>query len=477
MNSRQSVALLVAFAFLFGSCGDNDKSADTDGSAVTAEVQEPPRDAVADVLAQADSDADADAIEDLVEPPDIVDDDEYTPVGCLGEVECKYNGKAERRCILGPDGMWGWDKVMECPGAQLCVAGVGCTCDLGGCDEDPGECGETVLEPCQIWTCVKNCCEIDLIPPPDCCTSGADCRDCVSLDTGQGSYCPDEIPEGAVADSCTADICEEGHCLHLEGHDDGDDCTVDSCDPETGLYSHIFVPGCGSAPCWGATEEAADGLCFDNDLCTLDYCDFGDTFEPWEGEEDPGFDPFCFEAHPEWPDCNPKPSNVYYCVNLDKVEAGLCDDFDKCTVDFCDADLGCQHECDWDSQECYVGCLDAECFDDDPCTDEYVSADFLFCVYPKTDCADGDPCTLDLCDPMTGCYNEEDPDADETWCDGTACLTNDPDECDDGDECTDDFCDLPPGEEFGICEHTDVVCDDGDPETEEVCVDGVCVAV
>ena len=474
MNSRISVVLLVAFAFLFCSCGDDDKSADADGP-VSAEVRTPLPDVLADLPVRADTLADAEAIEELVEPPDTIDDEmKYTPLDCQGEVECKYNGKAERRCVEGPDGTWGWSKVMECPGGQLCVEGVGCTCDLGGCDgeEALGNCGGLELDSCQFWTCDDSCCKAASIAAPDCCLTGLDCRDCFfPEEDGERFPCPGEVPEGAVPDLCTQDFCLSHECSHADiSCDDGSDMTIDSCAPATGDCSSTPDPLLIMLPCWGATEEDAHGPCFDNDLCTLDVCDFGDEFIPYTDPETPDFDPECTENHPDWPDCNPKPENVYYCKNVDKVEAGLCDDMDICTVDTCDEDVGCEHDFDFDSGDCWCD-DDADCADGDLCTDEYCDLALQVCTYPQIDCNDGDYCTEDCCDPAVGCVYCGD------LCPTLYCFTDDPSECDDDDECTDDFCDFKPGDEFGECKFFEKLCDDGDPETEEACMDGVCVVV
>jgi len=69
------------------------------------------------------------------------------------------------------------------------------------------------------------------------------------------------------------------------------------------------------------------------------------------------------------------------------------------------------------------------------------------------DCDDSDPCTVDMCDPQTGCQN-------------TAI------NCDDGNACTADTCDPASG-----CQNTPdegAACDDGNPCTNATCQDGSC---
>ena len=469
MSPRHLAVLLL---FIFGSpiagCGNDNGSGDADAPSAAT-------DGLAPLDARSDTSAASDAkTEELPGPqPDTMSDEAGSgePVCQPDQIECKYQNKAMRWCGQDADGNWVWSKVTECPGAQVCVEGVGCTCDLGGCDgeEDLGGCGGMELPACHVWSCIDNCCALEPVAPPDCCVVGIDCQDCFYPDGDEERFpCPDGPPEGAVLDPCTLDICIANECSHADKIcDDGNSVTRDSCDISTGDCMHEAEPY--EYICYGATQEDAQGKCFDSNLCTLDSCDFGDEFEPWDSPGDPEFDPTCDEEHPDWPDCSPKPPNVYSCLSLPRN----CDDYDKCTVDSCDPESGCLHEFNWDSLTC-MDCIENDhCADGDVCTEEYCDWEFDICVYPQKDCNDSDPCTIDTCLPGEGCHHEWDP-----WCpEGDPCLTDDPSECDDGDACTTDFCDFPAGAEYGICKHLEMVCDDGDPETEEACVDGVCVVV
>ena len=110
-----------------------------------------------------------------------------------------------------------------------------------------------------------------------------------------------------------------------------------------------------------------------------------------------------------------------------------CDDGDPCTVDTCDPASGCVH-------------TPVDCDDGDPCTVDTCDP-ISGCVHTPIDCDDGDPCTVDTCDPVTG-----------------GCVHT-PVDCDDGDSCTVDTCDPA----TGGCVHTPVDCDDGDPNTVDTC--------
>ena len=488
MFCRQlALVSLFVCAHLLASCGNDGPEGDDIWTApvdvksslldMTMDVRVATEDV--DVWIPLDTDMDNRAVElpdsrDAELPPE-------HPTCEAGDVKCKYNNKAELWCVEGPNGLWHWDEPKQCADSLECKEGAGCTCEFGSCDgtEALSECGGKTLGSCETWTCSDNCCQVELLPPPSCCNTGSDCQDCLYPDDNDERFpCPGEIPEGAQPDLCTQDICGFNECSYADKIcDDGDILTLDSCDPETG--SCLNMPDPYQAPnyyCWGATMEEAQGKCFDNDLCTLEHCDFGDEFEPYVGNDLPDFDPFCSEDHPDWPNCVPKPSNIYLCKSEDKVTAGACDDFDPCTIDSCDSATGCTHGFDFDSAACWCD-EDADCEDENACTVEYCNLVWDVCVYPQLDCFDTNPCTDDTCSPDEGCTIEPDP-----WCDGSCegssiCLTDDPDQCDDANACTIDFCEFEPNIEFGCCKSIEMVCDDGVPETEEICVDGACVEV
>ncbi|MFA7693532.1 MAG: hypothetical protein WCX86_11610, partial [Candidatus Hydrogenedentales bacterium] len=82
------------------------------------------------------------------------------------------------------------------------------------------------------------------------------------------------------------------------------------------------------------------------------------------------------------------------------------------------------------------------------------------------DCDDGFECTIDSCDPATGCEHAPDDSIcnDKNPCNGVetcdpelGCVPGEPLDCDDGNVCTEDGCNPAVG-----CVHTNVICDDGD---------------
>jgi hypothetical protein len=130
---------------------------------------------------------------------------------------------------------------------------------------------------------------------------------------------------------------------------------------------------------------------------------------------------------------------------------------------FCGGDFGggeiveCQINEDCDDENVCNGeesCVANECVDGAPLTCDDGNACTLNscdpvsgCEYPPDSCDDADACTIDSCDVVSGCSYA-------------------PMDCDDAVDCTIDTCDAVSG-----CENTpdDAFCEDGDPGTNNVC--------
>jgi hypothetical protein len=218
----------------------------------------------------------------------------------------------------------------------------------------------------------------------------------------QGGECqererPNTVPCGNVHLCYEGDYCQAGQCRPgpIPKCEDGNPCTIDQCDDETGACS--FELRRDLTPC------------DDDDICTLETVCRG-------GE------------------CQGRPR---------------CDDGDPCTANICDATTG----------DCQFRPLDdgAECDDGDPCTVATVCAEGL-CIGEPKPCESENPCTLGSCVAETG-ECEFAPVEDGTVCDDlerctteTSCLEgecvgipidgccHDDDDCDDGDPCTESFC-------------------------------------
>lgn len=216
---------------------------------------------------------------------------------------------------------------------------------------------------------------------------------------------------------CTLEAeCKAGVCIPkaLKSCDDGNPCSSDHCDPETGECLHDNISGiwCDDGnPCTisdhceaGICVSSESEYCDDQNPCTEDYC------ETLVG---------CVNLPLENKPCNDKNP----CTENDHCSAGTCvggneiscDDQNPCTDDFCDEKKGCLHipkdgSCE-DGDICTVGdkCLDGKC----------VSGNRkIGCCIQDFDCDDNDICTLEYCDLSNNlCIWEGEPDGD----DGVGC--------------------------------------------------------
>ena len=333
-----------------------------------------------------------------------------------------------------------WSAVVLCTVVNGTV-----TCDgtgqplIAGCtteDADLAEC-ETVCagaddqNPCTIDAC--NCtlasCDPQTVLTHTPVASGTSCSD--------GNVCNgSEICNGAG-------ICVAGTPLVL---DDGNPCTTDACDPLAGV-SHVPAPqgtSCtdGNA-CNGDETCDASGMCVagtpptidDGNPCTVDNCD------PSTG------------VH-HTPDAAGTPCLDGNACNGDETcdGSGTCrpgtaptvDDGNPCTVDNCDPATGVHHT---------PAAAGTPCPDGNACNGDETCDGSGTCrpgTPPTLD--DGNPCTMDTCDPVTGMHHT--PAATGTSCsDGNACDGDEkcdaaghcqpgpPPQVDDGNPCTVDTCD------------------------------------
>ncbi len=113
---------------------------------------------------------------------------------------------------------------------------------------------------------------------------------------------------------CPVNPCEGARC------DDGNECTIDYCDPTTGECVHDLIDGC--------TPDFCDGVdCNDDDPCTLDYCD------PLTGECINEFVEGCGEGgcgDPLAGDCDeangtPGCSDAACCTGVCAIDSFCCD--------------------------------------------------------------------------------------------------------------------------------------------------------
>ena len=282
--------------------------------------------------------------------------------------------------------------------------------------------------------------------------------DCVDLD-GDADGVPD------FTDNCPSvkNPGQENHDTDLTGDacdtDDDNDSVADGTDCEpTNPYVYPFA------------KEVCDGI--DNDCDKLideKSCDDGlactdDVCSATEGCTNVYNDDACNDANP--------------CTSSDKCVLGICqgtflscDDGNPCTDDVCDALSGCTHKPNT------FACSDANfCTEGDTCSGGA-------CIPGKlASCEDGNVCTLNSCDPSSGCVvkyvtaacDDANPCTENDVCAGGSC-TGSFKTCDDANVCTTDSCDSKVAGGCVFAKKTGGTCDDGVACTaDDACSAGVC---
>jgi len=254
------------------------------------------------------------------------------------------------------------------PNQQSCDDGNPCTvgdhCSEGACVvEGPAECDDDnpcttdwcdPLDGCVFYTNTLPCNDDDLCTTGDVCADGA-CISSGSLNCDDGNPCTDEqcdsesgcvweensLPCDDDNECTTGDTCSGGACLGTGQADcgDGNPCTDDQCDPQTGCWSGNNTLPCNDGDACSLYDVCADGECAgsaslscnDGNLCTDDSCDAvaGCLFQTNTLPCDDG--------------------NA--CTINDECAAGVCvpgpapdcDDANECTTDVCLWDSGCEY--------------------------------------------------------------------------------------------------------------------------------------
>ena len=192
-----------------------------------------------------------------------------------------------------------------------------------------------------------------------------------------------------LTSGCGADGEVEGICT-LEGCNDNEPCTLDSCGKAhtcnhlpteaTCTDGNVCTSGdhCFDSECIGGPRD-----CNDQNPCTVDSC------------AKPG-------------GCAYIPSDVSLCDDSDacseddhckngaciSTKNNPCEDGNLCTTDLCDKASGCDYQA-----------TAGGCSDNNICTIGDNCANTLCVPGTKKSCDDGNPCTIDACDVTTGCYN------------------------------------------------------------------------
>jgi len=369
---------------------------------------------------------------------------------CAGNAECVAGTFSEPYCHASGD-------CVECVssddcggGAPFCNAAGSCVQCLAASDctnhvpQDP-QTGEP--DPCFAPVChPSGLCGLMDPPGPD----PAECQGCCQFvgELAFNSFCNDDeqndkfncslytnagFNEGMVCiagqptPSESVCVCQaDAHC------DDDNACTTESCDPgnpAAGVNGCIYVnlngtPCDDHAVCSGP-DLCNDGICMSESLtcddgnpCTQDSC----THPAGCAHTNLSAGAPCVDGNA----CNGFES----CDASGVCQPGTalnCDDGESCTIDSCDAFMGCQHTpavagtpCgDEDPcngvQACHaVGFCEflagplldgTACDDGNPCTEGTECSLNVCSGGAASDCSDGDVCTIDSCNPASGCLH------------------------------------------------------------------------
>jgi hypothetical protein len=218
-----------------------------------------------------------------------------------------------------------------------------------------------------------------------CTEDGCDGTSCTHAPLLSGE-CDDGNP-CTTADHCAAGVCTSSLTASC---DDSDPCTFDHCDPTSGCkHSPLTGPACDDKNlctlddrCNAGTCKGTTNPCDDKNECTDDSCTPGvgcqnkPAARPCDDKNECTTLDFCLSQG--------------QCVGVPRD----CDDGDPCTLDSCDPLSGdCVHAMAEDG---------GECDDQSACTTDDVCQKGV-CAGQLIPCDDADPCTLDSCDALMGC--------------------------------------------------------------------------
>ncbi len=369
---------------------------------------------------------------------------------------------------------------------DLCLSGgqcknkpqAGASCDDGNaCTEGDlcdaaGECGGEVVFCKKPDPCKKSECDTVL--------------GCVIKNADDGTACTDGNA-CTVVDSCSEGACAPGKAVECSDSNQ-QDCVVPTCSPATGGCDDMMPAPEGTAckdgnPCTTGDSCSADGKCTGGE--PVDCKGELSCWNGWCNEQAKEGDDPCVG---DWKDEGVGCDDGSECTTNDKCTwmddkmacAGQpvnCDDDSPCTVESCEAGVGCTYETLAEGSDCSSGdgkcfvvgkCQDGECvgsgpkcYDENPCTDNVCDGQTGECHFVPNDkpCDDGNPCTAgDVCSGG-GCGGSP-----------ALCLVDD-------NPCTQDTCDPQTGK-CGTPEPDGTSCDDSDPCTlESECSNGACVGV
>ncbi len=248
-------------------------------------------------------------------------------------------------------------KVDNCSNGVCVGSQNSCKCTQDSdCKDDGNKCNGTPI--CDKSVPGVAICVVDPSTVINCDVSVNNACQTNACDSVAGACVLTKQPNGLACDAdgnvCTqGDQCQNGKCLAgaVNGCDDKNPCTDDSCDAKNGCSNLANSAGC----------DADGNFCTVGDQCINKVCTAG--------------------------------------------KAKLCDDNEACTKDTCDgADP---------KATCIFTPLVQSCSDNNACTlgdvcgSDAVTGKYT-CLAGKFSCDDGSPCTVDACDPVKGCTHTVD---------------------------------------------------------------------
>lgn len=337
-----------------------------------------------------------------------------TKDGCGTDGKCAYDFQAGAKCDDGD----GCTVGGECATDGTCSKGAAKDCD----DKNP--CTDDACDPSKGCSSTPNkltCDDGDACTDKTVCADGK-CGGGAKKVCDDGNLCTDDACDaksGCTTKNNTAkcddgngcsknDVCAAGKCAGASALncDDGDPCTIDTCDKAKGCLSTPAKDGgacddgntcttkdvCAKGKCIGGAKK----VCDDKNACTDDVCDVKKGCVNTDNTAKCADDKTCT-------------SGVCAAGKCKLGNSKGCDDNNPCTTDVCDAKTGCVYS------PVKAG---GSCDDGDKCT-ESDSCSKGKCGGKTVDCDDGNACTTDTCSSASGC----------SWGANTA-------NCDDGNKCT-----------------------------------------
>ncbi len=321
-------------------------------------------------------------------------------LNCNDGIGCTVDQCVAGQCVHTPDDLACSDGDL-CTD-DLCTTTVGCifpfniaTCDDGLFCNGPDTCSAGLCtpgssDPCVTADCAAGCDEMSdsCLPAPGgtlCTDDGNPCTDDICDAFGNCTHPPNSAPcEDGIA--CTVgDQCGGGSCQPGTPDDsfciDGDICTDDVCAIGVGCTNPFNTAPCDDGDMCTVADACASGVCTGGPSC-------GDgTVQAGCGEE---CDP------PDGVTCDASCIAIV-CGNGIIQPGEQCDDFNAVDGDCCDS-------------SCQLDAPGAACGDSDVCNGVETCDGAGTCV-PGTplNCDDGDLCTQDICDPVAGCSNTDEP--------------------------------------------------------------------